>query len=238
MRIEESWIRHLLGLAAVHVDTAGLERGGQRGQQIAGSRAMVPVAKADEVDDLLHGLLPESEVFPPALGVPARALRLYLLLPTLLATIIALAALGPTSWFIYRPALPWAMAAWVLAALVTSGVRTLEWRRAGVGTHEDAVTLRSGALGSRRVRLTRSRIQSLEVRQSPFQRRAHLASLRTVSVSGSSRATYGVAHVEEAEALRIMSWYEEGLARPTTASSPVARIATPAALEVAPLPPN
>jgi len=215
VRIEESWIRRLLGLAAVHVDTAGLERGGQQGQQIAGSRAMVPVARADEVDGLLHGLLPESEVFPQALRVPARAVRHYLLVPTLLATIIALAALGPTGWFIYRPALPWAMAAVVLVALFAAGVRALEWRRAGVGTDEDAVVFRSGALGSRRVRLTRSRIQSLDVRQSPLQRRAHLASLRTVSVSGSSRATYGVAHLEQAEALRILRWYEDGLARPS-----------------------
>ncbi len=223
VRIEESWIRRLLGLAAVHVDTAGLEQGGQQGQ-ITSSRAVVPVAKADEVSHLMHGLLPETEVFPQVLGVPAHALRLYLLVPTGLAALLTLAALGPTSWFVYRPALPWMMVAVVLVALVTAGVRTLEWRRAGAGTDEIAVTFRSGALGTKLVRLTRSRIQSLDVRQNPFQRRARLASLRTVSVSGSSRAKYGVAHLAEAEALRIMRWYEEGLARPSTSSDSDARV--------------
>jgi len=230
VRIEESWIRRLLGLAAVHVDAAGLEQGGQPGQQIAGSTAMVPVARADEVDDLMHRLLPESQVFPEAHGAPARALRHYLLLPTSLAVVVAFAALGPAAWFIYRPGLPWAVTAGVLVVLITAGVRALEWRRAGAGTDEDAVTLRSGALGTRRVRVARSRIQSLDVRQSPFQRRANLASLRTVSVSGSSRAKYGVAHLDETEALRILGWYEEGLARPSTTPSPSRRSPRPGVL--------
>jgi putative membrane protein len=214
VRIEESWLRRLLGLATIQVDTAGLERSGQQEGQLTASKAMVPVARTADVAALMHGLLPEAEDFPEAHGLPSRALRFYLLLPTSLVTIGALAALGPASWYLYRPALPWAMGVVAIAALITVGLRTLQWRRAGIGTDEVAVTLRSGALGVKHVRLTRSRIQSLDVRQNPFQRRAGLASLKTVSVSGSSQASYGVSHVEEAEALRIMRWYEQGLPRP------------------------
>jgi putative membrane protein len=182
------------------------------------SKAMVPAAKAADVAALMHGLLPEAEEFPEAHGVPVRALRFYVLVPTLLTMATTLAALGPASWFLYRPALPWAIGVVVLLALLTAGIRALQWRRAGVGTDEVAVTLRSGAVGIKRVRLTRSRIQSLDVQQNPFQRRAGLATLRTVSVSGSSQARYGVAHLEEAEALRIMCWYQDGLARPKGSS--------------------
>ncbi len=214
VRIEESFLRRLLGLATVHVDTAGLERSGQQARQVTSSKAMVPVARAEEVPALMHGLLPEAEVFPRARAVPGRALRFYLILPTSLAALVALAVVGPAVWFVYRPGLPWALGAVVLVALLTALVRRLQWRRAGAGTNDVAVTLRSGVLGVKRVRLERSRIQSLAVRQNPFQRRVSLASLRTISVSGSSKATYGVSHLDEAEALRIMRWYEDGLARP------------------------
>ncbi len=213
VRIEASWLRHLLGLVAIEVDTAGLERGGQQSGQMTASKAMVPVARAADMTRLIHGLLPEAEVFPDTEGLATRALRFYILLPTVLTTITSLAVVGPLSWFVYRPALPWAGGLVVAVALITIGVRALQWRRAGIGTDDVALAIRSGLLGIKRVRLTRSRIQSLEVRQNPFQRRARLASLRTTSVSGSSRASYGVSHLDEAAALHIMRWYEDGLVR-------------------------
>jgi len=213
VRIEASWLRHLLGLVAIEVDTAGIEPGGKQSGQMATSKAMVPVARAADVAGLMHGLLPEAEVFPETQGMAKRALRFYILVPTVLMTMLAFAAAWPASWFLYRPALPWATGVVVLVALITMGVRTLQWRAAGIGTDDVAVAIRSGVLGVKRVRLTRSRIQSLDIQQNPFQRRAKLATLRTISVSGSSSASYGVSHLDEAEALRIMRWYEDGLAR-------------------------
>jgi len=219
VRIEASWLRHLLGLAVIEVDSAGLERGGQESGQANVSKAMVPVARATDIAELMHGLLPEAETFPETRSVPTRALRFYLLLPTVLMMTAALAAVAPVS-LLYRPALPWAIGIVALVALVTAGVRILQWRGAGIGTDDIAVSIRSGALGVKRVRLTRSRIQSLDVRQSPFQRHARLASLRSISVSGSSKAAYGISHLDEAEAHRIMRWYEDGLPRPRSASLP------------------
>jgi putative membrane protein len=217
VRIEASWLRKLLGLVIIQVDTAGIERSGQESGQTTLSTALIPVARAADLDELMHGLLPEAEVFPETSAVPARALRFYLLLPMLITTVIALAAAVPVPWFLYRPALPWAIAAVVVVAVVTLGVRVLQWRGAGIGTDDVAVAIRSGAVGTKRVRLARSRIQSLDVRQSPFQRHAGLATLRTVSVSGSSRATYGISHLDAADAWRIMRWYEDGLPRPRSA---------------------
>lgn len=214
VRIEESWLRRLLGLAVIEVDTAGLERSGQQADEVTRSKAMVPVARAADIAELMHRLLPEAEIFPPTQGLPRRSLRFYILVPTLLAAVIALMAVLPISLFVYRPALPWGIGLAVLAILGTALMRGLEWRRAGLGTDEVALVLRHGALGIKRVRLTRSRIQSLVVRQNPFQRRAGLASLRAVSMSGSAKATYGISHLDEAEALRIMRWYEQGLAGP------------------------
>ncbi len=221
VRIEESWLRRLLGLAAIEVDTAGIERSGQQADEATRSKSMVPVARAADVPGLMHRLLPEAEAFPPARGVPARALRFYVLMPTVFASAITLAAVGPTSWLLYRPALPWGLAAVALVAVMTAGMRVLNWRRAGTGTDDVSVVLRSGGLGVRHVRLTRPRIQSLSVQQNPFQRMSGLASLRTVSVSGSSKATYEVSHLDVTEAVRIMHWYQRGLPGPKVPEPPV-----------------
>lgn len=220
VRIEESWLRRLFGLAAIEVDTAGIERSGQQADEATRSKSMVPVARAAEVPGLMHRLLPEAEAFPPARSVPSRALRFYVLAPTLFASAIALAAFGPTSWLFYRPALPWGLGAVVAVAVLTAGMRALNWRRAGAGTDDVSVVLRSGGLGVKHVRLTRPRIQSLSVQQNPFQRMSGLASLRTVSVSGSSKATYEVSHLDVDEAMRIMRWYERGLPGPRAPEAP------------------
>lgn len=219
VRVEQPWLKRVLGLSAIEVDTAGLERRGQDTEAATQSKAMVPAARTADVPELLHHLLPEAEDFPTAQALPRRALRFYVVVPTVLVTIGAAVVLGPTTWLIYRPALPWAPAAVLLFALVTAWTRSLRWRRAGIGVDAAAVTLRSGGFGIRHVRLTRSRIQSLEVRQNPFQRRAGLAGVWVVSVSGTSKAIYGVPHLDEAEALRVMRWYEEGLRGSPAAAS-------------------
>ena len=209
VRIEESWLRKLMGLVTIHVDTAGLERGAQQGQQLSGSKAMVPIARAEEVPALMHALLPEAEDFPKTHPLPPSALRFYVLVPTLLALAITGLATMPAAWFIYRPAYPWMFFVTLAVGAATAFVRSRQWRAAGVGTDRVALTLQTGIFGVKRVRITRTRIQSLTVRQNPFQRRARLATLRTVSVSGSSPARYGVSHLDEATALRIMAWYEK-----------------------------
>jgi uncharacterized membrane protein YdbT with pleckstrin-like domain len=57
------------------------------------------------------------------------------------------------------------------------------------------------------VRVGRSRIQSLAISQSPFQRRAGLATLRLATVSGSSHAVFRVRHLPVADAALIEQWY-------------------------------
>lgn len=217
VRIDESWLRKLLGLATIYVDTAGVEQTSNQGQQVVGSKAMVPVARKQDVAALMHGLLPEAEVFPAVRGLSRRALRFYLLVPTLLAALIVGVILVTSAWFLYPPALSWTIGVTIVVAAITAAVRARQWRTSGAGTNDVAITLQSGVLGIKRTRLTRSRIQSLTVEQNPFQKRAKLASLKTVSVSGSSKATYGVSHIDEVEALRILDWYAQGLARPFVA---------------------
>jgi putative membrane protein len=78
---------------------------------------------------------------------------------------------------------------------------------AGYGADARALAIRSGALGVIRARLPRTRIQSMSVRQNPFQRRAGLATLTATTVIGSAASTHRVRHLPVADAVRIAEWY-------------------------------
>jgi putative membrane protein len=211
--IEETWIRRWLGYAAVFVETAGF---GQEDTDKSGlsKAAIVPLAKRGELLPLLHGLLPEASTLPAAHELPGRSLRFYIFAPTAVAFLIALPIVTILAFF-YPPGAIASGATALFVALIVAGVRALNWKAAGLGMGEDCISIRSGVIGRKIVRLGRNRIQSLSVRQNPFQRRAGLATLTASSVSGASEATHSVSHLPLADAQRAVGWFHEGI-RTTT----------------------
>jgi putative membrane protein len=226
--IEETWIRRLLGYAAVFVETAGYGRGDEDRGALS-KAAVVPLARLGEITGLLAQLLPEVRAFPPAHSLPRHSLRFYLFVPT--ASVLLAGAVISTSSGIYLPAGGVALGGITLfVAAIVFATRWRNWRMAGLGSDEDAITIRTGVIGRKLVRISRSRIQSLHVRQNPFQRRRDLVTLTAVSISGSSDAKHSVSHLPAGEATRIMRWYEEGLratTRPVGPGSGGAQAAAP-----------
>lgn len=202
--IDEVPLRRLLGLVTVHVVTAGSGRGDE--QESTNSVAIIPLARRDELTLLLRGLLPETLRFPATASLPNRSLRFYLTIPVLSAGGGTALLIGLARYI--EPAAVLFVSAGG-GALLTGIViwQALVWRHAGYGTDSEALGIAHGAIGRYRVRLARSRIQSLSIRQNPFQRRAGLATLVATSVSGSSRALHTVRHLEVADAQRIAEWY-------------------------------
>lgn len=216
VRVEESWLRKLLGLAAVYVDTAGISHDQEAN---GGSSALIPALRASELPAIMAGLLPEAQLFPVAPGLAPRALRFYMFAPSLTVLLIGI-PLVITLGVLWAPG--YVAGGTVLAIVVgiTAALRALAWRRSGIGVDDHAMTMRTGILGESRLRISRTRIQSLTVRQNPFQRRAGLATLVADSVSGSSRSRHKMAHIEEKRALRLMRWYENTrVGEPTAASA-------------------
>lgn len=206
--IDETWLRRLLGYQAVYVETAGFGRSDEDRGGLS-KAAIVPLAKRSEIRPLMHGLLPEAEEFPAPRGLPRRSLRFYILLPTLLTLLIAIPAIGLLA-AVFPPGAIAVGAASLLVALIVAGVRVLNWRAAGIGMDGRAMTVRSGIIGHKRVRLGRNRIQSLNVRQTWFQRRVGLATLTASSISGSSEAKHSVSHMPLVDAERVVEWFHEG----------------------------
>ncbi len=195
VRIQQTPLRRLMGFSAIHVDTAGFGRSEDNGQARA---ALVPLARASEIRPLLHGLLPELETAPDVMGLPRRALRFYVFLPVLLGLTVSLAAAALLQGaFLALPI--------VITPLVVIPAY-LAWRAAGVGVDSSMLVIRSGVFGRTHTRIPRSRLQSLSVRQNPFQRRRDLATIVATTVSGSSGSSHLTRHVDADYAWRLIEW--------------------------------
>lgn len=201
--IDEAPLRRALGWASVQVITAGA---GYEKQSSASASSVVPIARRGELFPVLHGLIPEVARLPRLAPLPHRAVRFYLTIPTLVTvTVFASAAL--TVSLVADELGWWVVAAGLVTLVLVAVSRVLSWRNSAIGADAGSLGIASGVLGRRRVRIARSRIQSLTVRQSPFQRRAGLATVVAAGVSGSSAAHYVVRHIEASDADRVIRWY-------------------------------
>jgi len=215
VRVESNPLRRVLGFESVYADTAGFGRSDDQ-QTAQAASPILPLSRSTEVAELLHALLPESERFPTTQPMGRRSLRFYLTWPTFSATsLVALALVGATIalWPSligsgYELAVPGALAGVCLTVgAITAGLQVAAWRASGVGADERALCITYGTIGRYRVRIPRSRIQSISWRQTPFQARAGLATLRVATVSGSRGTSYSVRHLDVADAMRIAEWY-------------------------------
>ncbi len=214
VRIEQTALRRMLGFTSIHADTAGFGR--KEEQQSSTGAALVPLARSAEVRPLLHKLLPEAEDMPTTSGLPRRARRFYILWPTALTATVTWVVVAGSTWIVATAGEidglgPIAPAVGAAAALLPSAIvaasRALAWRNAEFGADENALAIRWGVLGRYSVRLPRARMQSLTVRQSPFQKRAKLATIVAASVAGSGAAFYRVRNLDVDDARAIEQWY-------------------------------
>ncbi len=202
--IEQTAPRRLLGWASVTAITAGFGAGEEQKTETA--PALVPIAKDIEIRDLIAGLLPEAATFPALSPVPRRSARFYLLVPVV-STILISATAVVAAFLIYPPVWPFVFVVGLLAIALVFVTRFLEWQHEAFGADDRVLGIQNGAFGRRRVRVGRNRIQSLTVRQNPFQRRAGIATVDAVGVSGSTAAHYRIRHIEQADAEQLMRWY-------------------------------
>jgi len=230
IRIEQTPLRRLLGFTAVYADTAGFGRGEE--QKSTTASAILPLCRASEVRPAMHELLPEAEQFPATTRLPRRSLRFYITWPTTAAVAITTALVSLGSWIValagaaeeFTLFAPYAVfGASLIVGAVVALVRYAMWRSSAFGADERALAIEYGVLGAYRIRIPRTRIQSLAIGQTPFQKRAGLATVVVSSVSGSSATHYRIRSMDAADAARIERWYSpDTQARPSVTSAPAA----------------
>lgn len=178
MSIEENVLARRVGYASLHIETAGYSP-----NETSGSQTAIPLAKADRVTRLAGSI----EAFdPPTFSrPPKRARRRYVGRYSLAILGLTVVAVGlevvdvlPFAW--YYP----------LALLVLTPVAAhLKWRNLGYDLQEDHVITRAGFWNRRTFVVPYHRMQTVFQRQTIFQRRWNLASVR-IDTAG-SRALVG-----------------------------------------------
>ncbi len=193
LRIEGNPLQRLLGVRTVIGETAGTAGDAQAGGRVS----LSPLLPEAEAAGLCHQVLPEYDLRNVALQPvhPLAVRRAFLRY-----TMIGLALLGGPAWALggWYWAVP---AAWIVVARVFARwrYRALRW------AHQDACVVARSGLWNRRIWLVpESKVQSVSVTSSPFQRRYGLSTLHvhTAGTSGLGHARIADIATELAQDLR------------------------------------
>lgn len=196
--VVEGLLRAPFGLATVRLETAGYRAEG------AAARTLFPLVRTRDVPALLAEMVPGLDGHPPAfVRPPGRSLRRYALAPALAGALAGAAAAG-VAVALGGPGLAWLAAGAGAAGGALHGV--VAFRAAGFHLGAERVVLRMRHGTARRTLVARrGRLQQVEVRQNPLQRRAALASF-ALALGSRRRGTARHLQAEDAEAaLRALS---------------------------------
>ncbi len=173
----ESLMHRLLGRVSLSVDLAG-DRGAEGGRRERSSkrvRWLAPVIPTGRAAELIGAALPDADLATPpdwrplASGARGRLFRRGIAVALLVAAL-------PSVWLAMRGALPWL---WLMLAIpplawwyATAYVRHTRW-----ALTDDLLLFRVGWLTKRLVIAPRNRVQAVELAESPFDRRARMATV-------------------------------------------------------------
>lgn len=178
VRVEQSWLRRLLGLASLHADTAGSPGGrGSTGRPGAGRGVLSPLLDAEAVGGVTRQVWPDLALDEVELRSvhPLARRRGFVRLAVPVTVLSGLLILWSPPWGLVWPLLlAWA---WWVA--------TLRYRALGWALTDGHVLARAGVATRRTWVVPVARIQTLALRASPFQRRLGLATL-SVDTAGES----------------------------------------------------
>jgi putative membrane protein len=182
---KESPLHRLFGAVSLDVDLAGDsgDEGNQRNPERMKTRWLAPVCSIAAAPGLIASALPGFDPCAPAdwqpLAPDARS-RIFRRSALLSVLIVA----GPGLWYLRADAafcLPLLVGlAWMHAHLYVKHTR---W-----ALEQDVLMFRSGWLTRRLTIVPRDRVQSVDVSESPFDRRRRMASLSVDTAGGSTRS--------------------------------------------------
>ena len=184
IRVEETFLRRWLGLASLMIETAGGSPG-QRG----GAEAFVPIARTRDVGRLVRGIFGDAQVdgadYQKVHPKAERRLRRRYLVIFLL---FVWAPFWGMRWFDIQPGgalapyvavllpLPWLMARW-------------QYQNRGWALPPGYVLARSGVMNRITWIVPDRKLQTLHVRDNPFQRRLGLSTLVVDTAAGGRQAS-------------------------------------------------
>ncbi|HET7217252.1 MAG TPA: PH domain-containing protein [Vicinamibacterales bacterium] len=183
LTIREGLLHRLFGLASVRVDSAGSDARRQAGAQVR-RESLAPVVRLRELPQLLHEVLPDVDVSAVAWQpVDPRSVRRAFVVSFVFYSILTLPFVVMLRW--------WTLALLVIVASWSLVNARLYVRHLGWALADRAVLFRSGWM-ARQVTVARfAKIQVVSLVESPFDRRAGMASVR-VDTAGAANLSHRV----------------------------------------------
>ena len=194
IRIKENMIRQILGFATVYIESAG-----GSSANIESSKVMfLPAVRLKKIAEIVGPNLSEfhlTQKFHPA---PKKALARYLI----------------RSWYIPIPVVIAAVIflnAWGLLTFILLGIMSVfavrKYQSAGWNIDSEQLSLRFGGMVRTTVYMKKNKIQSLEIRESYFQRRKNLGTIEAIVKSGTGPSGGAVVDLEKEDVKQIYNWY-------------------------------
>ncbi|CEG25357.1 YdbT [Bacillus sp. B-jedd] len=202
VQVIENPLRQLFGYAEVSVDSAGGSVEGPESSRVL----LLPMVKVGDIKSILGNHLTDYNFQPEITSVPSRALGRYLFRNLAIALPPAV-----TLAFIFQPRGSIALIIPVLAAVWAYS----KFRAAGWALEGDQLSLRFRRIPKITVHLRKNRIQSLDMGESYFQRKKHLARIAAFAKSGAGTAGGAVRDVESTDATAIYEWFSREKKNPT-----------------------
>lgn len=207
MRIEESVLRRPLGLSTLKVMTAG---SAARQAASRGAETIAPIARVSNVPRLVRAVFPAFDYSAIALSPVhprsrSRAFTLYL-------CVLLAAAIAAALWRVQLTIIPVALVipAWLVAAW--------QYRHRGYSLGARYMIARNGAFNRVTWLVPEHKLQTLHVRESPFQRRHQLATVQLDTAGGGRVAS--VHDLGYGDAVRLVNSLRRRLAPTLIARSP------------------
>ena len=194
VRIVENPLRQLFGYCTVIVESAG----GSIDDQDKKIR-LFPLVKKSKIKQPLNQLFADFDFEPVWTTSPKRAKPFYYRLDF----IWVIPVIVGISYFYY----PYGLFSLLLGPIfVLLGL--WQHRSAGLSLARNQLSLRYRSISKYTFFIEKKRMQSLEMRQSPFQKRKALASIETTIKSGMLGASAQVDHLQIEDIEEVMTWYE------------------------------
>ncbi|MDZ7690216.1 MAG: PH domain-containing protein [Balneolaceae bacterium] len=190
IQIKEELLRQPLGYATLKLDSAGYGDEGGR------SVTLFPLLPKAQLQEFVKEVLPEYYEQVQSLRPPSRSLRRYLFrsLLTSLVVILPVWALLPLGYYSLLLMIP---------ALVLG---YMQYRDTAIGVNEDSMILSYRLLSLNTVILKKYRVQTVENRTNPFQKRQGLAHFTVTVASGSEGHEFTIRDLEKEHAGYFWEW--------------------------------
>jgi putative membrane protein len=201
VRISENILRQPFGLCSVYMISAGGSVRNTEGSKVL----LLPAVKKGQVAHILQEHLPISSTTQPFNKPPKRSLPRYLLRGSLMVVPLVIAAIT-----IFKL---WGLLS-IILFVFSSAWSYLIYKDAGWSIEGQQLNIQYRGLIKHTLFMKKHNVQSLDYKESIFQRRKNLASMTSLIKSGMGAIGGTIVDIEKEDAREIYHWYSHSQKAP------------------------